>query len=138
MPKSNDWPLISKYVISSLILSVFNLAACSVCVGIASLDRPENSNPPLFLRWASYHLWNIRCGIFCCCCRRSKTSLNNAKKSTTKASEERDLEVLMVQLPTAERNQGIKFNDNWIQRSILFLLILILLVLQNNFSHSTL
>ena len=121
MPRSNDWPLISKYVISSLVLSVFNLAACSVCVGIASLDRPENSNPPLFLRWASYHLWDLSCRIFCCCRRRSETSLNHAKESI-KAPEERDLEVLMVQLSTEEQNQGIEFNDNRISRSVLFLI----------------
>ena len=108
MPKSNDWPFISKYVISSLVLSVFNLAACAVCVGIASLDRPENANPPLFLRWASYDLWHLRCCVKFCL-RRSKTSLKQAKEST-KAPEERDLKVLMVQLPTAEQNQGIEAN----------------------------
>ena len=81
MPKTNDWPLISKYIISSLLLSVFNLAICGVCVGIASL--PEDSKPPLFLRWAFSNLWNSLNSKLCSSCHSSA----NSQKDMIKSSE---------------------------------------------------
>lgn len=100
MPRSNDWPLISKYIISSLVLSVFNLAACSVCVGIGSLS--ENSNPPLFLRWASYNFWNLLKS----CRRRSVNSENHNNKPRTAHFEENEFEVMMFQNSNIQDNHG--------------------------------
>ena len=57
MPKSDDNPLISQYVMWSLILSMISLAASAMCVGIGEL--PEDSKPPNVLRFVSYHMLHL-------------------------------------------------------------------------------
>ena len=57
MPKSDDNPLISQYVMWSMVLSIVNLAACAVCVGIGEL--PEDSKPLIGIQWASHHVGRI-------------------------------------------------------------------------------
>ena len=40
-----------------MVLSIVNLAACAVCVGIGEL--PEDSKPLAGMRWASHHVGRI-------------------------------------------------------------------------------
>ena len=56
-PKSDDNPLISQYVMWSMVLSMISLAASAVCVGIGEL--PEDSKPPNGVRLISYHMLRL-------------------------------------------------------------------------------
>lgn len=104
MPKSDDNPLVSQYIIGALVLSVFNLATCAICSSIASF--PAENAPPPVIRFFAHHPKEL---FFLLCPRRGLLRLlRRYRQSRAPAAGAQDT-LLQTQSPVNMASPPVNF-----------------------------